>query len=33
MQDLVNKFETLFTRDKIEKYKQVKITSYFAKEK
>ena len=32
MQDL-NKFETLLTRDKVEKYKQVKITSYFVKEK
>ena len=33
MQDLINKFETLLTRDKVEKYKQVKITSYFVKEK
>ena len=28
MQDLINKFETLLTRDKVEKCKQVKITSY-----
>ena len=33
MQDLINKFETLLTRDKVEKNKQVKITSYFVKEK
>ena len=33
MQDLINKFETLLTRDKAEKCKQVKITSYFVKEK
>ena len=33
MQDLINKFETLLTRDKEEKCKQVKITSYFVKEK
>ena len=33
MQDLINKFETLLTRDKVEKCKQVKITSYFVKEK
>ena len=33
MQDLVNKFETLLTRDNVEKCKQVKITSYFVKEK
>ena len=33
MQDLINKFETLLTRDKVEKSKQVKITSYFLKEK
>ena len=33
MQGLINKFETLLTRDKIEKCKQVKITSYFAKKK
>ena len=32
MQDLINKFETLLTRDKAEKCKQVKITSYFVKE-
>ena len=33
MQDLINKFETLLTRDKVEKCKQVKIMSYFVKEK
>ena len=33
MQVLINKFETLLTRDKVEKCKQVKITSYFVKEK
>ena len=33
MQDLINKFETLSTSDKVEKCKQVKITSYFVKEK
>ena len=33
MQHLINKFETLLTRDKAEKCKQVKITSYFVKEK
>ena len=33
MQDLTNKFETLLTRDKVQKCKQVKITSYFVKEK
>ena len=33
MQDLINKFETLLTRDKVDKCKQVKITSYFVKEK
>ena len=32
MQDLINKFETLLTRDKVEKCKQVKITNYFVKE-
>ena len=32
MQDVINKFETLLTRDKVEKFKQVKITSYFVKE-
>ena len=31
MQDLINKFETLLTTDKVEKCKQVKITSYFVK--
>ena len=33
MQDLFNKFETLKTRDKLGKCKQVKITSCFLKEK
>ena len=33
MQDLINKFETLLTRDKVEKCKKVKIKSYFVKEK
>ena len=33
MQDLLNKFETFLTRNKAEKCKQVKITSYFVKEK
>ena len=34
IQDLINKFETLLTGDKtVEKCKQVKITSYFVKEK
>ena len=33
MQDLNNKFESLLTRDKVERCKQVKITSYFVKEK
>ena len=33
MQDLINKFETLLIRDKVEKCKQVKTTSYFVKEK
>ena len=33
MQDLINKFETLLTRDKVEKCEQVKIANYFAKEK
>ena len=33
MQDLINKFETLLMRDKVEKCKQVKIASYFVKEK
>ena len=33
MQGLINKFETLLTKDKIEKCKHVKITSYFVKEK
>ena len=30
---LIRKFETLLMRDKVEKCKQVKITSYFVKEK
>ena len=33
MQDLINKFETLLTKDKAEKCMQVKIMSYFVKEK
>ena len=33
MQDLINKFETLLTRDQVEKWKQVKIMSYFVKER
>ena len=33
MEDLINKFQTLLTRDKEEKCKQVKITRYFVKEK
>ena len=33
MQDLINIFETLFIREKVEKRKQVSITSYFVKEK
>ena len=33
MQDLINKFEKLFIREKVEKRKQVSITSYFVKEK
>ena len=33
MQDLINRFETLLTRDKVKKCKQVKIASYFVKEK
>ena len=33
MGDLINKFETLLTRDKVEKCKQAKITSYSVKEK
>ena len=33
MQDLINKFETLLTRDKVEMSKQVKVMSYFVKEK
>ena len=30
---LIRKFESLLMRDKVEKCKRVKITSYFAKEK
>ena len=33
MQDLINKFETLFIREEMEKRKQVSLTSYFVKEK
>ena len=33
MQDFINKFKTLLTRDKVEKWKQVKIMRYFVKEK
>ena len=33
MQDLINKFENLFIREKVEKRKQVSIISYFEKEK
>ena len=33
MQDLINKFETLFIREKLEKREQVSITSHFVKEK
>ena len=33
MQDLINKFETFLTRDKVERCKQVKITSYLVKDK
>ena len=33
MQDLIDKFETLLTRDKVEKCRQIKITNYFVKEK
>ena len=33
MQDLINKFETLLTRYKVEKCKQLKIMSYFVKER
>ena len=31
MQDLINEFETLLTRDKLEKCKQVKIMSHIVK--
>ena len=31
MEDLINKFETLLRRDKVEKCRQVKIASYFVK--
>ena len=33
MQDLINKFGTLLTKDKVEKCNQVKTTIYFVKEK
>ena len=33
MQDLINKFDTLFIREKVEKHEQISITSYFVKEK
>ena len=33
MQDLINKLETLFIREKVEKCKQVSIMSYIVKEK
>ena len=33
MQDLINKFETLLTRVKVEKYKQVKMYELFCKRK
>ena len=33
MQDLINIFETLLTRDRVKKCKQVKIKSYFVKQK
>ena len=33
MQDLINRFETSLTRDRVKKCKQVKITSYFVKQK
>ena len=33
MQDLINRFETLLMRDREKKCKQVKITSYFVKQK
>ena len=33
MQDLINKSETLLTRDNVKKCKQVRITSYFVKKK
>ena len=33
MQDLINRFEILLTRDRVKKSKQVKITSYFVKQK
>ena len=33
MQDLIDKFETLLKKDKLEKINQVKITSCFVKEK
>ena len=33
MQDLINRFETLLTRDRVKKCKRVKITSCFVKQK
>ena len=33
MEDLINKFETLLRRDKVEKCRQVKTASYFVKKK
>ena len=33
MQDLIKRFETLLTRDKVKKCKQVKIASHCVKEK
>ena len=33
MQDLINKSETLLTRDNVKKCKQVRMTSYFVKNK
>ena len=33
MQDIINRFETLLMRDKVKKCKQVKIVTYFVKEK
>ena len=33
MQDLIDKFETLLTRDKVQKSMQVKSTTFFVEEK